>query len=1368
MTDETDSRFIRTINRFFDWVADDEEEDEEIVRVHVEHYIHDRSIKERLYIFMIRDLTTSFWLRLLRFFVKFASCILFVAVAITGKPYCAEDGLTDAEPRENCSEYLNLVWVERPIYFWGLQFVVAVLCLLESALLIYIHYSGGKIWAVFDIYIVLDILVGVPFLLPIFYWPLWKLWVPSYLNCWSAKYVIERMFFDLHRSSQSHRYARERKLLMLLLTVVCLMFTSACTIHHLQKVDKPGERWDFFVSIWFIVVTFSTVGYGKIAPEMWSSRLFVIIIIIVALVVVPKQVNDYLEIRKSQKQHGEATAFALAGRHVVVCATELRQSDLRDFLAEFFAYKEKVQEFTVVVLSPNELSEELKLLIQVPLWSKRVLYLQGSALKEQDLLRARVRDAEGCFLLVNRRTSDRDRADQRTVLRAWSIYDIAPDTPLFVQILKPENKPLVSFANAVLCEDQLKYSLLANNCYCKGISTLVTILLHTSREKAGSRAIPWHKLYGSCSGNEIYSVVLGDSRVFRTFAGKNFLFTSVMSRRKYGITLIGVRRGSSNDILLNPGRRFVLHFDDVCYYLSIAREENSKFITEQEALPHVRPALRRTLAFAGTLAVDMTMLNNISENAEQDVIQGRETSAMETSSSHPHEREGLQSYCQYVKASIPDDSALPSDEVVRDLHRLRALAVGKGSGAGKKNKTKREVEHFEGPNVDNVKQTTGVVSSLITSTMHFGMTAVPTAVNAGQRDDTEVHDEIVEIDRVTHTDVSHISRDFHGMDALDVKAEGQRRKQDFLYFPSHPAAHHGSLASLSSGHGSDRASRASSKKLSHGGSQSSVALPPSVIAPVALDDVIEEHEELSDDEREELQDLEVGSLSDSSGIVDDLPQPEAGIPWVSPMEYRKGVPSQVPYIGMQPLQCYLLPETTPLCCLHLTKPCEHTEDNQSVMTNWKTGSVIISGSYTCNGIYHFILPLRAHYIPRCTLRPIVLLLENEPDQRFLEAISCFPQIYYLIGSPNDIDDLLRAGILCAHTIVVVRNYDVASEDPMADAGNIIALQKIFRIFPETNVVTELSTRQNIRFTKFRWSWTVGQKVECDNPLSSASRTRYERVGMKCARVAPASLSRDHMTYMFRPAFAAGNVFTASMLDTLLYQSYVKPWIIPLVEQLLGCRQVNGSGFLWQIPVDGSLASLKTYGRVCQRLAQKFGLLVFGVYRTVQNDQRQQRIDTRMPSSCEKVLKDRMQYLGISGEPPERRERGDSFVLVNPKPDLQMQSGDRLYVICPGKYVVSDNPDDEPGIGAADEHALGGDMPVLPSFEPFDVELKGKESPRSSRLMWTISRFLFRRQRPRNTASKNKIEKLEEERQYEEQAWSEEKQRSVGMYSATAV
>jgi hypothetical protein len=88
-------------------------------------------------------------------------------MSIKGGIYCASDGLTVASPRENCSAWLNLLWVERETYFWALQFIVAVLCLIESALLVYIHSSGFRVWVAFDIYIVLDILVGVPFILAV-------------------------------------------------------------------------------------------------------------------------------------------------------------------------------------------------------------------------------------------------------------------------------------------------------------------------------------------------------------------------------------------------------------------------------------------------------------------------------------------------------------------------------------------------------------------------------------------------------------------------------------------------------------------------------------------------------------------------------------------------------------------------------------------------------------------------------------------------------------------------------------------------------------------------------------------------------------------------------------------------------------------------------------------------------------------------------------------------------------------------------------------------------------------------------------------------------------------------------------------------
>lgn len=49
--------------------------------------------------------------------------------------------------------------------------------------------------------------------------------------------------------------------------------------------------------------------------------------------------------------------------------------------------------------------------------------------------------------------------------------------------------------------------------------------------------------------------------------------------------------------------------------------------------------------------------------------------------------------------------------------------------------------------------------------------------------------------------------------------------------------------------------------------------------------------------------------------------------------------------------------------------------------------------------------------------------------------------------------------------------------------------------------------------------------------------------------------------MFRLPFAAGSVFSASMLDTILYQAFVKDYVITFIRLLLGIDQAPGSGFL---------------------------------------------------------------------------------------------------------------------------------------------------------------------------------------------------------------
>lgn len=39
----------------------------------------------------------------------------------------------------------------------------------------------------------------------------------------------------------------------------------------------------------------------------------------------------------------------------------------------------------------------MRMILQVPIWAQRVIYIQGSCLKDGDLTRARMGEAEACF-----------------------------------------------------------------------------------------------------------------------------------------------------------------------------------------------------------------------------------------------------------------------------------------------------------------------------------------------------------------------------------------------------------------------------------------------------------------------------------------------------------------------------------------------------------------------------------------------------------------------------------------------------------------------------------------------------------------------------------------------------------------------------------------------------------------------------------------------------------------------------------------------------------------------------------------------------------------------------------------------------------
>uniref|UniRef100_A0A7E4ZRB9 Potassium channel subfamily T member 2 n=1 Tax=Panagrellus redivivus TaxID=6233 RepID=A0A7E4ZRB9_PANRE len=535
-------------------------------------YGTDQSIKSRLQQYFLENTKSSLRIRLFNFIIKVISCILYCVRVIqdSGK-------LPEHVKLDNASDihYEKILWVGADEGLWLVQTIVAIISISETVLIFYLTYKGSIFRLLFNIHFLLELSTGAPLIFSIFV-PIYRhFYVPIFLNCWLANSILDDMLHDFHRVSQVNHSALMRQMVGLLSVLTCLLFSGACGIEHLQR---SGERqFDLFMSLYFVIVTMSTVGYGDLHPDWWMSRLYVIILICVAFCVLPSKIEALSQTWKEREKAGMdyTKGFARGEKHVVVTITHLDADFIADFLNEFYAHP-KHAGYLIVLLSPSELDNRMKLLLKIPLWSHRVLYVRGSALKDDDLDRAQMAAARACFILSARYIQKKSDSDEQTILRSWAVKDFSPHVPQYVQVFRPETKMHIEHAETVICEDEFKYSLLANNCICPGISTFITLLMHTSRGEEGQKSTePWHKVYGFHSGNEIYDVVAGDSRFFGDFVGRSFSYASFYAHEMYGVNLLGVKRSDPGEqITLNPGHHHIIQPTDRFYYVALTNEES--------------------------------------------------------------------------------------------------------------------------------------------------------------------------------------------------------------------------------------------------------------------------------------------------------------------------------------------------------------------------------------------------------------------------------------------------------------------------------------------------------------------------------------------------------------------------------------------------------------------------------------------------------------------------------------------------------------------------------------------------------------------------------------------------------------------------
>ena len=106
-------------------------------------------------------------------------------------------------------------------------------------------------------------------------------------------------------------------------------------IHHILRNDI---QLDYFNTMWFIMVTMSTVGYGDLHPIAWPGKLLVILFIITAILyLIPRLEELYEAFRVQQKLNNSVSMKQSGEKFILICSTNLKPIVLRDFLTEFYS-----------------------------------------------------------------------------------------------------------------------------------------------------------------------------------------------------------------------------------------------------------------------------------------------------------------------------------------------------------------------------------------------------------------------------------------------------------------------------------------------------------------------------------------------------------------------------------------------------------------------------------------------------------------------------------------------------------------------------------------------------------------------------------------------------------------------------------------------------------------------------------------------------------------------------------------------------------------------------------------------------------------------------------------------------------------------
>ena len=295
-------------------------------------------------------------------------------------------------------------------------------------------------------------------------------------------------------------------ILTLLSYVITFWLTCSGAIHLLEVTGDPwhefnNQRCDltFQDYIYFIIVTMSTVGYGDISPQTEAGRVFIIILIVLSVFQLAFIIPAISEVLSCYSRFSGSYIQITDVKHVIVTGHVTPES-AKNFLRNFL-HPDWNDDYTrVLFLHPSEPHHRLQGIIKN---IHSVKYFKGSVLNSDDMVRVNMDTASAVIILSPNYSQNPESEDESNLMRIVSIKNAYNNTKVIAQVFQLQSLEQVlslshwdSSKDVIICKNKLKFGLMAQNCLCPGISTLLSNLVYPITDSDLVTDLPWQLEYG--------------------------------------------------------------------------------------------------------------------------------------------------------------------------------------------------------------------------------------------------------------------------------------------------------------------------------------------------------------------------------------------------------------------------------------------------------------------------------------------------------------------------------------------------------------------------------------------------------------------------------------------------------------------------------------------------------------------------------------------------------------------------------------------------------------------------------------------------------------------------------------------------------